>query len=207
MLALPVFLGTLFIGIGPVVDLLLDELAGVEGTEGCAGQIQIMVGGDGQPCFIVGVGTAVLLHILGIVVVLIILLKQLLGVLFPCTKVVFIENDQIPVDGMYPLIAALDGAGGLVHTEIVLERAKADDGTALVGGLVGQFRSAGDKLPALKILVGVQVLLPRTDHGGLEGKHQHPLKIHPFCQLVGGKGLAKPHFAVPQKLRVALGGG
>ena len=165
-----------------------------------------MVGGDRQPCFIVGVGTAVLLHILGVVVVLIVLFKQLLGVLFPCAKVVFIENDQIPVDGMYPLIAALDGAGGLVHTEIVLERAKADDRATLVGGLVGQFRSAGDKLPALKILVGVQVLLPRTDHGGLKGEHQYPLKAHSFCQLVGGKGLAKPHFAVPQKLRVALGG-
>jgi len=37
VLSLPVFFGTLFIGIGPVVDLLLDELAGVEGTEGCAG--------------------------------------------------------------------------------------------------------------------------------------------------------------------------
>ena len=61
-------------------------------------------------------------------------------------------------------------------------------------------------MPALKILVGVQVLLPRTDHGGLEGEHQHPLKTHPFCQLVGGKGLAEPHFAVPQKLRVAFGG-
>lgn len=48
---------------------------------------------------------------------------------------------------MYPLIAALDGAGGLVHTEIVLERAKADDRATLVGGLVGQFRGAGDKLP------------------------------------------------------------
>ena len=207
VLSLPVFFGTLFIGIGPVVDLLLDELAGVEGTEGGAGQIQVVVGGDGQPCFIVGIGTAVLLHIFGIVVVLIVLFKQLLGVLFPCAKVVFIENDQIPVDGMYPLIAALDGAGGLIHAEIVLERAKTDDGATLVGGLVGQFRSAGDKLPALKILVGVQVLLPRTDHGGLKGEHQYPLKAHSFCQLVGGKGLAKPHFAVPQKLRVALGGG
>ena len=49
VLSLPVFFGTLFIGIGPVVDLLLDELAGVEGTEGGAGQIQVVVGGDGQP--------------------------------------------------------------------------------------------------------------------------------------------------------------
>ena len=207
VLSLPIFLGTLFIRVGPVVDLLLDKLAGVEGTEWCAGQIQIMVGGDGQPCFIAGVGTAVLLHILGIVVVLIVLFKQLLGVLFPCAKVVLIEDDQIPVDGMYPLVAALDGAGGLIHAKIILERAKADDRTALVGALVGQCRSAGDELPALKILVGVQVLLPRTDHGRLKGEHQHPLKVHPLCQLVGGKGLFKPHFAVPQKFRVALGGG
>ena len=35
--------------------------------------------------------------------------------------------------------------------EVVLERAEADDGSVAVGGLVGQFRCAGNKLPTLKV--------------------------------------------------------
>ena len=106
---------------------------------------------------------------------------------------------------MYPLVFCLDTAGFLIYSQIVLKRAKTDDGMGLVRCFIGQFCVAADKLPALKINVAVQVLLPCTDHSRFEGQNQNPLESHPFCQLIGRKGLTKAHFAVPQKLRVACG--
>ena len=53
--------------------------------------------------------------------------------------------------------------------------------------------------------MGHQILSPGGLHGGLESQDQHPLETHLFCQLVGGKGLAKAHFGVPQELGRAVG--
>ena len=106
---------------------------------------------------------------------------------------------------MYPFVFCLDATSFLIHPQIVLKRAKADDGTRLVCRFIGQFCVAADKLPALKINVAVQVLLPCTDHSRFESQNQNPLESHSFCQLIGRKGLTKAHFAVPQKLRVACG--
>lgn len=104
---------------------------------------------------------------------------------------------------MYPFVFCLDATGFLIHTQIVLKRAKANDGTGLVRRFISQLCVAADKLPALKINVAVQVLLPCTDHSRLEGQNQNSLESHPFCQLIGRKSLTKAHFAVPQKLGVA----
>ena len=104
---------------------------------------------------------------------------------------------------MYPLVFCLDAAGFLIYSQIVLKRAKADDGTGLVRCFIGQFCVAADKLPALKINVAVQVLLPCADHSRLESQNQNPLESHSFCQLIGRKGLTKAHFTVPQKLGIA----
>ena len=51
--------------------------------------------------------------------------------------------------------------------------------------------------------MAVQVLLPCTDDSRLEGQNQNPLKSHSFCQLIGCKGFAEAHFAVPQKFGIA----
>ena len=104
---------------------------------------------------------------------------------------------------MYPLIFCLDAAGFFIHSQIVLKRAKADDGAGLVRRFIGQFCVAADKLPALKINVAVQVLLPCADDSRLEGQNQNPFESHSFCQLIGRKGFAKAHFAVPQKFGTA----
>ena len=104
---------------------------------------------------------------------------------------------------MDPLVFCLDTAGFLIHTQIVLKRAKADDGAGLVRCFIGQLCVAADKLPALKINMAVQVLLPRTDHSRFEGQNQNPLESHFLCKLIGRKGFAEAHFAVPQKLGVA----
>ena len=104
---------------------------------------------------------------------------------------------------MYPLVFCLDAAGFPIHSQIVLKRAKADNGTRLVRRFIGQLCVAADKLPALKINMAVQVLLPCADHSWLEGQNQNPLESHFLCQLIGRKGFAEAHFTVPQKLGVA----
>ena len=104
---------------------------------------------------------------------------------------------------MYPFVFCLDAAGFPIHSQIILKRAKADDRAGLVRCFIGQFCVTADKLPAFKINVAVQVLLPRTDHSRLEGQNQNPLESHFLCQLIGRKGFAEAHFAVPQKLGIA----
>ena len=104
---------------------------------------------------------------------------------------------------MYPFVFCLDAAGFPIHSQIILKRAKADDGTGLVRRFIGQFRIPANKLPAFKINVAVQVLLPCADHSWLEGQNQNPLESHFLCQLIGRKGFAEAHFAVPQKLGIA----
>ena len=106
---------------------------------------------------------------------------------------------------MYPLIFCLDAAGFLIHAQIILKGTKADDGTGLVRRFIGQFCIPADKLPTFKINVAVQVLLPCTDYSRLKGQDQNPLEPHSLCQLIGSKGFAKAHFAVPQKFRVTCG--
>ena len=125
---------------------------------------------------------------------------------------VLVKDDQVPVGSMYPFIVGLDAAGLFVDAEKILEGAKADDRPVfvrplvlVVDGVLQIVCIAGDKLPALKIHMGHQVLAPGGLHGGLEGQDQHPLEAHLFRQLVGGKGLAKAHFGVPQKLGRAVG--
>ena len=175
ILSHPVFLGPLLVRVGPVIDLFLDKLAGVQRPEWCAGQVQIIQGGDGQPGFIVGVAAVVLGQIL--VVVILILFKQFTGVFFPGTKVVLVKDDQVPVGSMYPFIVGLDAAGLFVHAEKVLEGTKADDRPVfvrplvlVVDGVLQIVCIAGDKLPALKIHMGHQVLAPSGLHSGLEGQ-------------------------------------
>ena len=199
----PVFLGSLLIGVGPVVNLILNEFAGVECSKRRARQIQIVHGGDGQERFIASIAAIILVQILTVVAVLVLLLKQFLGVFLPGTEVVLVEDHQVPVGCMYPFIFCLDAAGLLVHSQIVLKGAKADNGAGLICRFIGQLCIPADELPAFKINVTVQVLLPGTDHRRLEGQNQNPFESHPLCKLIGCKGFAEPHFAVPQKFRVA----
>ena len=186
VLANPVVLGTLLVGIGPVVNLLFDKLAGVEGPERRAGEIEIIAGRDGQPCFVAGIAGMYCIEV-DVHVVFVRIHKELLCVICPGTKVVFVENDKIPVHGMNPFVMGLDAAG-FAQAEEILEGTEANDGTVfirlgilLVGaGFAGVLRP-GDELPALKIHMGHQVFPPRTLDGGLEGENQNPLKAHALC--------------------------
>ena len=65
--------------------------------------------------------------------------------------------------------------------------------------------AAGDELPALEVAVGQQVRFPGVSHGGLEGQYQQARPAHASGQLVGGKGLAEAHLAVPEKVGRLVG--
>ena len=65
---------------------------------------------------------------------------------------VFVKDDEIPVDLMYPFVLGLDAAD-VILAEKVLERAEAYDGFVLVCFVVGEFGVARDELPSLEILV------------------------------------------------------
>lgn len=202
----PFGLGPLLIGIGPVIDLLLNELAGIQRTERRAGEIEVIGSGNRQPCFIVGVTGIIFGEVL--FVGILVLLEQLLCVILPCAEVVFIENDEVSVRGMDPFIIGLDAAGLLVHAKEFLKRAEADDGPGFICFLIllivcqaaGDGRP-GDKLPTLKIHVRQEVLTPCGLHCRFEGEYQYTLHAHFLCKLIGRKGLAEAHLGVPQEFR------
>ena len=119
ILAYPVFFCALLIGIGPVVNLFFDKLAGVQSTEWRAGQIKIIGRCNGQPRFIVGIAAIIFAQIL--VVAVLVLFKQLFCAVLPCSEVVLIENHQIPVGSMHPLVIGFDAASRFIHTEKILK--------------------------------------------------------------------------------------
>ena len=92
---------------------------------------------------------------------------------------VFIENDEVPVRGVDPLVIGLDASGLLVHAEEILEGTETHDGPRFIGFLVlliirqatGNCRTS-DELPALKIHVGEKVLAPSGLYCRFEGKDQ-----------------------------------
>ena len=204
--AFPFGLGPLLIGIGPVINLLLDELTGIQRTERRAGEIEIISCGDRQPRFIVGVTGIVFGKVL--FVGILVLLEQLFCAVLPCAEVVLIENDEVPVRGVDPLVIGLDAAGLLVHAKEILKRAEADDGPGFIrlSVLLIVCQTAGDgrpcdELPAFKIHVRQQIFTPCGLHRRFEGEDQHTLHAHFLCQLIGRKGLAEAHLGVPQEFR------
>ena len=93
---------------------------------------------DRQPCFIVGITTIIIGQIL--IVIVFIRLKEVFRIFFPCTEMILIENDEIPVGRMYPFILGLDTASVLINTEEVLERTEADDRSVFTGVLILNIR-------------------------------------------------------------------
>ena len=109
----PAVLCPLLIGVCPVIDLVFDKLAGVDGSERCAGQEQIVARRDGQEGFIISVVRLILLIFLLVEIsfsFFIRIVKQFLSILTPCTKAILVKDDQIPIGGMDELILGLDAA-------------------------------------------------------------------------------------------------
>ena len=134
--------GTLLVGVGPIKNLLLDELARGQRFERGPRQIQVGLGGDGQ---ILALAHRIVVQILvdaaemhgvlergllfgdGFVLAL----EQLFGRVAPRAEVVLVEDHQIPVNRVHPLVFGLDVAGG-VAPEQILKRAEVDQ--RFVGG-------------------------------------------------------------------------
>ena len=119
---------------------------------------------------------------------------------------VFVEDDEIPVNLVHPLVLFLDGA--VLKTEEILERPKAHNGLPLVRLLIlfvyrriARTLAASDELPPLEVDVRHQVLAPRRRNRGLEGENQHALRAHPLRELVRGECLAEAHLRVPEEFR------
>ena len=207
---LPGSLGALLIGIRPAVNLFFNKLAGVQGAERRSGKVQVVVRSDRQILFIADIA-GVGFRGRGVVFFFLILhQEQSFGVFLPRPKVVFVKDNQIPVDFPHPFMLGLDAARFLIHPQKVLKGAEAHNRLSgvrlpvlLVNGLGVRPLFPADELPAFKVQVRFQVFLPRRLHRRLEGQDERPARVQPPCQLVSGKGFAKAHFGVPQKTRRA----
>ena len=109
----------MFVGIRPVEYLFLDKLAAGYGTEGCAGEIQIMLCLQRHQSLIKSLTHLHLflrfrilgiyaLRFLGYACSKVLLVVVFPGILPPCTKVVFIKNDTIPMHLLNPLVGSFD---------------------------------------------------------------------------------------------------
>ena len=127
----------LFIGVCPVENLLLDELAGGQCLERGAGEIEVSLGSDRQEFgLFLRKNRKIFIHVCKAGAVfypgllyrdrILLTLKQLLGGITPSTKVVFVEHHQIPIHCMQPFVVGLD-IPGLVTTKKILKRAEIDN--------------------------------------------------------------------------------
>ena len=121
LLVCELFLGSLFIGVRPVEDLLFDELACGQRPEWCAREVEVGLGGDREE-------RALWFRQLGEVLIdlfqagrvleprlflgdsVVLALEQLLCCLAPRAEVVLIEDDKVTVDGVEPFVLRLDVA-------------------------------------------------------------------------------------------------
>ena len=166
----PLMLCTLFIGVCPVIDLIFDKLAAVYCSERRTRQEQVMSRSNGEKALVIGITCfflLVLLHIEVSVSLVVGIFKQLLGVFTPSSEVVLVEDNNIPVIGVYKLIFRLDTAI-LVSAEQVLERAENNDRLRLISLAVGGVHVdliivsvlVGDELPAFKVNMSHKIFVP-----------------------------------------------
>ena len=128
-------LGTLLVGIGPIEDLLFNELAGGQRLERRAGEVEIGLGRDGEElCLLLPQDSEVLVHLLqphgvfklGLRLGILLALKQLPRGVAPRAEVVFVEHHEVPIDRVEPFVPGFD-VTRRVAAEQVLEGAEVDD--------------------------------------------------------------------------------
>ena len=204
---LPLCLGSLLIAISPVEYLVLYKLAIIDSSERCTRKEQIVACRNRQPCLIDGIVGLIFLILFSIkidCILLVLLLKQLLGTLSPCSEMILIKYHQVPLRSVYKLILGLYTAI-FACTEQVLKRTKHYYRSRLVGSLkllvdveiVVACIFIGDVLPALEVHVSHEVLPPCRLHSRLKRQHQHSLKAHLLSQLIARKRLAETHLGIP----------
>ena len=126
-------LGALLVGVRPVEDLLLDELAGGQRLERRAGEVEVRLGRDGQELDLLLRELAeVFVHLfqaggvfeLGLLLGdrLLLALEQLLGGLAPRAEVVFVEDHEVPLHLVEPFVLGLDVAHRIAAEKVLNER-------------------------------------------------------------------------------------
>ena len=161
---------------------------------------------DGQERFIDGVACffALVLFKVEIVVLFFELFKKVFRVFAPCTEVVLVEYNDVPICGMDELVFRLDAAR-FICAEQILEGAEYDDGLRFIarGVLLIQFFRielclfVGNELPAFEVHMVGQIFLPSRFNGWFERQHKNFFESHRLAKLVGGKRLSETHFCVP----------
>ena len=135
-------LGALLVGVRPVEDLFLDELARGQRLERRAGEVEVRLGRDGQELgLLLREHAEVLVHLLqaggvfelGLLLGdrLLLALEQLLRGVAPRAEVVFVEHHEVPLHLVEPFVLRLD-VPRRIAAEQVLEGAEIDD--RLLGG-------------------------------------------------------------------------
>ena len=189
-------LGALLVGVGPVEDLFLDELARGQRLERRAGEVEVGLGRDGQE--------------LGL------LLREFargprshppgrrrysslasflatassspsnssLAVVAPRAEVVLVEHHQVPLHLVEPFVLRLD-VPRLVAAKQVLEGAEIDHRLPAADLRRVAVGVAGEVLPAVEVHVGFEVRLPSILDGRLESHHEHALGAELLGELVG----------------------
>ena len=127
-------------------------------------------------------------------------LEQLLCGVAPSPEVVLVEDNEIPVDDMKPLVLGLDVAGAVAAKQ-VLERAEVDDG--LLGVDLRRVAPGGAReiLPAIEIRMGLEIGLPRVFDRGFERDYENAGRTELLRELIRGERLAEAHLRVPQEAR------
>ena len=132
-----ILFGTLLVGVRPVEDLFLDELAGGQRPKRRAGEVEVSLGRDGQKLgFLFREHGNIFVHILqpgGIFCLKFLLGDRVLLALEefsrgfpPSSKVILIEDDQIPFHLVEPFVIRLD-VPYRVAAEQILEGAEIDE--------------------------------------------------------------------------------
>ena len=177
--AFPRRLCGLLVGIRPVVNLFLDKLTSGDGTERCPGEVKISIRAQWHQAFIVHLTSLQFADVIGILgdnlpnflgplQGRVFLVVEVLGIFAPCSVVVFIQDDAVPINSLNPLVSSLNTAG-VILTQNILKRGEADERFALVYVVEFAVFLLLAELPSFKVLMGKQVFFPGGLHRRLEG--------------------------------------
>ena len=116
---------------------------------------------------------------------------------------VFVEDDEVPVDFVNPLIPRLDRTANL--TKQILERTEVNERHVLGHRARITPSVAREVAPPVEIDMIFKIGTPSVFNGGLERHYKYTFRAQFLRELVAGERLAEAHLGVPQESRDGLG--
>src|SRR5581483_960201 len=201
------FLGSLLVCVCPVEYLLFNELTRCQGLEWSARKVEVRSGCDRQELSLllrqhceVFVNHPKALRVLQLFFFacdgLFFTLEEFFGCLPPGTKVVLVEDDQIPIHRVQPFILRLNVASG-ISTQQVLEGAKVDHWLLQINLRRVGTSGLREVLPTVEVHVAFEISLPGILDCGLEGHDKDALRSELLRKLVARERLAEAHLGIP----------